>query len=212
MVNELQLRQELVRIGKLLHSKGFVAGTDGNISCRLDDNRILITPSGRPKGMLDPDELVILDKGGSQLMGTGAPSSEFKMHLAIYNKDQDAMAVVHAHPPVTTAYSVAGKYFHADILPEGIIVLDNIAWIEYATPSTDDLPALIEPHLPDSDIFILKQHGVTASGKSLEEAYLKIETCEHQALIYFYASLLGDPNRLKPDEVEKIRTIFRKKK
>jgi L-fuculose-phosphate aldolase len=122
------------------------------------------------------------------------------------------MAVVHAHPPVTTAFSVAGKHFHADILPEGIIILDNIAWIEYATPSTDDLPALIEPHLPGSDIFVLKQHGVTASGKSLEEAYLKIETCEHQALIYFYASLLGDPNRLKPDEVEKIRTIFRNKK
>jgi L-fuculose-phosphate aldolase len=211
MDNELQLRQELVRIGKLLHTEGFVAGTDGNISCRLGDDRILITPSGGPKGMLDPDELVILDKGGSQLTGTGAPSSEYKMHLTIYNYDHNAMAVVHAHPPVTTAFSAAGKYFHADILPEGIIVLDNLAWIEYATPSTDDLPALMEPYLPGSDIFVLKQHGVTASGKSLEEAYLKIETCEHQALIYFYASLLGQPNRLKPDEIEKIRTIFGKK-
>ncbi len=200
-----------MRIGKILHGNGFVAGTDGNISCRLNNDRILITPSGRPKGCLNPEELVVLDSGGSKLMGAGSPSSEYKMHLAIYNNDHDAMAVVHAHPPVTTAFSVAGKHFHADILPEGVIVLDNIAWIEYATPSTDHLPNLMEAHLPGSDIFVLKQHGVTASGKTLEEAYLKIETCEHQALIYFYASLLGQPNRLKPDEVEKIRTIFRKK-
>jgi L-fuculose-phosphate aldolase len=211
MQDEFQLRQEIVRIGKLLHNKGFLAGNDGNNSCRIERDKILITPSGRPKGMLEPDELVVLDMGGSKLMGTGAPSSEYKMHLAIYNNDHDAMAVVHAHPPVTTAFSVAGKHFHADILPEGVIVLDNIAWIEYATPSTDDLPRLMEAHLPGSDIFVLKQHGVTSSGTTLEEAYLKIETCEHQALVYFYASLLGTPNRLKPDEVEKIRTIFGKK-
>lgn len=211
MDNENQLRNEIARIGQKLYAKGLLAGTDGNISGRLDDNTILITPSCHPKGELDPDEMVILDLDG-KVMGNGKPSSEYKMHLLLYNELSHINAVVHAHPPVTTAYSVAGQSFPIDILPEGIIVLQKMAWVDYGTPSTGELPDQIAKHLPDADIFVLKNHGVTTVGKNLEEAYLKLETCEHQAKIALYSNLLGEPNRLGQKEVDKMAKLFNLKK
>lgn len=211
MDKDTPLRQEIVWIGQKLHERGFISGTDGNISCRLDENRILITPSGRPKGDLEPEELVIIDNKGTVISGQSEPSSEYRMHLAIYKLDKKAQAVVHAHPPITTAFSVAGQTFPSDLLPEGVIALGKMVWIEYATPSTEDLPDLMRSHLPGAEVFVLKSHGVTAKGKTLEEAYLKMETCEHQAKTYFYARLIGEPHRLDPEEVRKIRSIYGKK-
>ena len=207
MKSEDNLRKEIVRIGQKLYNKGLLAGTEGNLSCRLDEETILITPSGRPKGELLAEEIVVLDLQGA-VRGRGSPSSEFKMHLLLYNKLPDINAVVHAHPPIATAYSVAGQQFPIDILPEGVIILKNMAWVEYATPSTDDLPRQIEKHLPSADIFVLKNHGVTSVGKSLEKAYLKLETCEHQAKICLYSQLLGTPQRLGSMEIERLKKIF----
>jgi L-fuculose-phosphate aldolase len=207
MEKEKQLRNEIVRIGQKLYAKGLLAGTDGNISCRLNDNTILITPSGRPKGELDPDEMVILNLDG-KVTGNGKPSSEYKMHLLLYRRLPDITAVVHAHPPITTAYSVAGQDFPIDILPEGIIILHKMAWVDYGAPSTDELPDQIDKHLPGADIFVLKNHGVTTVGKSLEEAYLKLETCEHQAKIALYSRLMGGAKRLGPEEIDKLLKLF----
>lgn len=211
MNNEKQLRDEIVRIGQKLYAKGLLAGTDGNISARLDDNTILITPSGRPKGELKPDEMVIIDLDGKPT-GDGKPSSEYKMHLLLYRELSEIKAIVHAHPPVTTAYSVAGQSFPIDILPEGIIILKNMAWVDYGAPSTDELPDQIAKHLPGSDIFVLKNHGVTTVGKNLEEAYLKLETCEHQAKIAIYSHLLGGAHRLGAGEIKKLEKLFNPKK
>lgn len=204
-------RQEIVWVGQNLHAHGLISGMDGNISYRLDENRFLITPTGRPKGELEPGELIIIDNEGNLVEGDSSPSSEYKMHLAIYRMDKKARAVVHAHPPITTAFSVAGQKFPADLLPEGVIALSNMVWIDYATPSTEDLPYLMSKHLPDADIFVLKSHGVTTTGETLEEAYFKMETCEHQAKTYFYARLIGEPQTLPPDEVQKIQSIYGKK-
>lgn len=207
MDNEKRLRNEIVRTGQKLYAKGLLAGTDGNISARLDNDKILITPSGQPKGELEPDEMVVIDLNG-EVIGDGKPSSEYKMHLLLYNRLPEINAVVHAHPPVTTAYSVAGQSFPIDILPEGIIVLQKMAWVDYGTPSTDELPDQIAKHLPKADIFVLKNHGVTTVGKSLSRAYLNLETCEHQAKIALYAHLLGGANRLGPEEVDKLAKLF----
>jgi L-fuculose-phosphate aldolase len=207
MENEKHLRNEIVRIGQKLYAKGLLAGTDGNLSCRLDKNAILITPSGRPKGELDPDELVVLNLDGKTI-GRGKASSEYKMHLLLYQRLPEINAVVHAHPPITTAYSVAGQSFPIDILPEGIIVLHKMAWVDYGTPSTDELPDQIDKHLPGADIFVLKNHGVTTVGQSLEEAYLKLETCEHQAKIVLYSRLIGSAKRLGPEEIDRLKNLF----
>lgn len=211
MDKDTPFRQEIVWVGQNLHARGLISGMDGNISYRLDDKRILITPSGRPKGDLAPEELVIIDHEGNLISGDSSPSSEYRMHLAIYHLDKRACAVVHAHPPITTAFSVAGQTFPMNLLPEGVIALSNMVWIEYATPSTDDLPELMSKHLPDADIFVLRNHGVTTTGETLEEAYLKMETCEHQAKTYFYALLIGEPHGLDLEEINKIRSIYGKK-
>ncbi len=208
MDREKQLRNEIVRIGRKLYSKGFIAGSDGNISCRLESDSVLITPSGKAKGELGPDDMVVVGTDGTFLRGDSKPSSEYRMHLLLYQRLEHIHAVVHAHPPVITAYSVAGKKIATDILPEGIIMLDKLAWVEYGTPSTDDLSLKMEKYLPESDIFVLANHGATSAGANLDQTYNKLETLEHQARIYLYSTLIGEANSLPPAEVEKIRKLF----
>jgi L-fuculose-phosphate aldolase len=207
-MNERQLRDDIVRIGQKLYAKGFVAGTDGNISARLTNDRYLITPSGCPKGDLNPDQLIIIDTDGKVISGDGKPSSEYKMHLLYYNELDNINAVVHAHPPVTTSYSVSGKRFKTDILPEGILVLRNLAWVEYGTPSTDDLPLNIAKYLPHSDIFVLENHGLTTISANLQDAYMKLEATEHVARINLYSELLGGAQSPGKDELSKIMKVY----
>ena len=192
MNNELKLRSEIVDFGHKLHRAGFIAGADGNLSCRLENGHILITPSGVSKGELDPQQLLIIDVDGNLISGPGCPSSESKMHTIIYRHCPQVKAIIHAHPQITTAFTMAGRKFSTKSLPEGIISLSNLVWLDYATPSTEDLPALFAPHLPHADIFILKQHGVTCAGTGLAEAFMKLETVEHVARTSFYAAMLGE--------------------
>lgn len=210
MNTELKLRSEIVRFSQKLHQAGFIAGADGNLSCRLNDGNILITPSGVSKGDLNPDELIIIDPDGNLIAGAGRPSSESKMHTIIYRHCPHVQAIIHAHPQITTAFTMAGRKFSTKSLPEGIISLSHLVWLDYATPSTEDLPALFRPHLPQADIFILKQHGVTCTGVDLGKAFGKLETVEHVARTGFYASQLGRVEDLPDDEIERIKLLFKK--
>jgi len=210
MNNEAKLRAEIVCYGQKLHQARFIAGADGNLSSRLDNNTILITPSGKSKGYLEPQELLIIDLQGNLIKGDGQPSSEYKMHTVIYQHCPDIGAIIHAHPQITTAYTMADRKFTTEALPEGIISLSNLVWLDYATLSTEDLPALFEPHLPRAFIFILKQHGVTCAGADPEQAYQKMETVEHVARTCFYAGMLGEVKNLPEDEIERIKALFKK--
>lgn len=210
MNKEAKLRKEIVRYGQKLQQARFIAGADGNLSGRLDNDTILITPSGKSKGYLEPQELLIIDLEGNLIKGDSKPSSEYRMHTVIYQHCPDIGAVIHAHPQITTAYTMADKKFSTKSLPEGIISLSNLIWLDYATPSTEDLPALFEPYLPQADIFILKQHGVTCAGSDPEQAFQKMETVEHVARTCFYAGRLGEVENLPKDEIERIKALFKK--
>lgn len=184
------LRGEMVRICRKLSAKGLIAAADGNVSCRAGENLLLITPSGRSKEAVGPPELLLVDFEGNALEGEGKPSSELRMHLLAYRRRPDVNAVVHAHPSMLTALTLAGLPFQADALPEVWLTIGPVPTAPYATPCTAEVPESIMPFIDRHRAILLERHGSITLGKDLDEAYMRLEKLEHAAHSLFYAHLL----------------------
>ena len=206
MEKETVYREELIRICRKLEERGLIAAADGNVSCRLEGERLLITPSGVPKGELRPLDLLVTDLQGKVLRGQSKASSEIRMHLAAYEKRPDIHAVVHAHPPLLTAFTVAGIPFGADVLPEVWLTIGAVPTAAYATPSTPEVPDSIEPFFAGHQAILLERHGSLTLGRTLQEAYLRLEKLEHAAHTLFYSYLLGQrmPSPLSESALAKL--------
>lgn len=196
----------IARVCARLYERGLVAGPDGNVSVRLDDGSILVTPSGMSKVDVRPDDLVVVNIEGGVIAGDRRPSSELPMHLRIYQRRPDVRAVVHAHPPTATGFAVAGESFVAPVLPEVILQMGTVPLLPYATPGTDAVPDGFEPYLGDHDAFLLANHGATTLGATLELAHQRMESLEHAARILLTARLLGIVNELSEAEVRALRS------
>lgn len=208
--DEFHLRQEIVKIGQLMYQKGLISASEGNISARLDSGRILITPSGLHKGLMAPEQILVIDEMG-QVLGprTGAtrtlkPTSELPMHLEAYRQRPDIGAVVHAHPPITIALSLAGIPLGDCLIPEAIVLLGMIPTTAYATPSSDENMYAIRNLIPYHDAIVLQRHGSLTVGESPMQAFMRLETVEQTARIGFMLAQLGVTNPLPPHEVEKL--------
>lgn len=204
------LRQEIVRIGRLMHQLEFIDGSAGNISVRLDSTHILTTPSGLPKGFLEPDQLIVVNMQG-QLSGPQPaaadnlrPTSELLMHLEVYRRRPDVNAVVHAHPLTAVALSVAGIPLTDCIIPEAVVFLGTVPTTPYATPSSAENQQAIAGLIEDHDAIVLAHHGSLTVGRTLLEAYQRLETLEHSAKIIAMARLLGGAPALPPAQVVKL--------
>jgi len=204
MVTERKHREEIVRFGRMLHDRGLVAATDGNLSVRLDENRILVTPTAMSKGMMKASDMVVVDMEGRRLKGRRHVSSEIGMHLLIYRLRPDVHGVVHAHPPTATGFAACGVALTEPLVCEVVIGLGSIPLARYGTPGTPELADALQPLVPDFDAILMKNHGVVAYGKDLSCAYMKMETVEHFAKIAFVAHMLGQKEPLNQQEVEKL--------
>jgi L-fuculose-phosphate aldolase len=198
----------MVRVGRLMWERGYVAATDGNLSARLGSNRLLVTASGLSKGFLSVDDLVVTDLGGEPLASYKnrgqRPSSEVLLHLEVYHQRPDVEAVVHAHPPLATAFSIAGVSLARCVIPEVVVSLGRIPTAEYATPGTMDVPESIGPAIRDHDAIILAHHGSLTVGGSLWEAYMRLERVEQAAQITLAAQQLGQVRTLSAGDVERL--------
>jgi L-fuculose-phosphate aldolase len=209
-VTEHELREEMIRIGRLMWERGYVAATDGNLSARLAGDRILVTGSGLCKGFLVADDLLVIRANGDLVSHAAAwgrdqqPSSEISMHLEVYRQRPDVSAVIHAHPPLATAFSIAGVSLARCVIPEVIVALGAIPTAGYATPGTDEVPASIREAIQDYDAILLAHHGSLTVGSTLWEAYLRLEKVEHTAQITLAAQQLGRVRTLTPEAVRKL--------
>lgn len=194
----------IMSIGKRMYQRGLIAATDGNLSIKISKTQIMVTPSGVCKGMLARGDLVIVDISGKKVAGRREPTSELRMHLRAYQLRDDIGAVAHAHPPYATAFAVAGRPLDKCVLPEIIITIGSVPLAGYGTPSTEEVAKSIEQVLPRCDAFLLKNHGVMAVGRTLLEAYHKLEMVEHLAKITFIATQIGGVETLSAEEVEKL--------
>jgi L-fuculose-phosphate aldolase len=211
MSNPPQLKQDIVRICQMLHRKNYLAATDGNVSVRLGD-RLLITPSGVNKGLMEADQVLTVDLRGQVLEGEGRPSSEIRMHLLAYELRPDVAAVVHAHLPYATGCTLAGIDLLEPILPEVVITLGGIPTAPYATPGTPEVPAAIRDFIQEYDAILLSRHGAMTVGRDVMDAYNKMEKLEHTARVVLAARLQGPVAPLPAAEVEKLRRLGEKYK
>ncbi len=201
---------EIVATGAKMYSKGFVAATDGNLSVRLDKNRILTTPSGVSKGFLEEKDLIVVDMSGRKLAGNSDPSSELRMHLRIYELRPDVCAVVHAHPPIATALTIAGISLEEPVIPEVVITMGKIPLAPYATPTTQEVPDSLKDLILSHDAILLERHGAVTVGKSLESAYCKLEKLEHCAQIIALAHQLGSVRPLSSSQIDSLLAVRQK--
>jgi L-fuculose-phosphate aldolase len=207
MATESSLRSDIVEVGRRMYARGYTASNDGNISVRLDTNRLLMTPKGVAKGFMSPDMMCITDLEGRKLQGDRDPSSEMLMHLEVYRQRPDVQAVVHAHPPTATGFAVAGIPLTRAVLAEVLTTLGSIPIAEYATPSTNELPAAVRKFIKAHDGMLLANHGALTVGADLFAAYFKMETIEHFAKISLVARMLGRENLIAREEVERLQGL-----
>ena len=200
-------RELIAEFGRRMYQNGYVPGTDGNLSCRVAENTILITPTGVEKGYLRPEELILIDFEGTLISGDNRPSSEMLMHLFVYKNRSDIAAVCHAHPPYATAFSIVGKKLPENILPEVILSIGDIPLTDYAPPGTDAVPESLKEYIRDHCAFILRNHGVLTIGRNLQESFNRMETVEHYAKIFYISQGTGKINNLDNSEVERLRKI-----
>jgi L-fuculose-phosphate aldolase len=201
---EREYRQDIVEIGRLVYQKGWVAANDGNITIRLDQDRLLATPTGVSKGMMHPDDLIICDYQGNKIQGRKERTSEIAMHLKIYEMRPDIRAVVHAHPPVATGFAAAGKPLNLALLPEVIIGLGCVPLADYGLPGTPELTEPMLPYIPKYDAILMGNHGAVCYGEDVYKAFFRMETMEHFARIALVAELLGGAKVLPKVEVDKL--------
>ena len=201
---EAALRAELVETCRRLHARDLIGAGEGNVSVRLGADRVLVTPSGANKGYLAPGDLVVVDGAGAVVAGAGRASTELRMHLAAYAARPDVLAIVHAHPLTAVALTVAGAPPPDDLVPEAAVTLGRIGLAPFATPGTDELPAVLAPLLPRHDVILLARHGALALGRSLAEAFDRMETLERVARIALAARAAGSCEPLPADAIEKV--------
>ncbi|HEX67732.1 MAG TPA: class II aldolase/adducin family protein [bacterium] len=213
-LGESELRELIVEVGKRLWVRRFVAANDGNISVRLNEKEILCTPRNVSKGFMTPDIIIKVDITGKVLSSLPSyePSSELKLHLAVYKEREDVNAVLHAHPPYSTSFAVAGIPLDKYVLPETIIMLGSVPIAPYGTPSTDELVASIKPFIKEYNAVLLANHGAVTWGEDLMDAYFKMETLEHSAEIIFHSHQLGRMNVLPQEQVKKLFKLKEKYK
>lgn len=209
--NEQKIREEICLVGRRLHQKNFLAACDGNISFRLSDDRILMTPTGVSKGFLSPEDLCAVDLEGQ--VKEGSPSGEMPMHLEVYRLSPLARAVVHAHPPYAIAWSVARpnlKELPAECLSEVILATGAIPFVPYARPGTSQMAEQLRPFLPHHRALILSRHGALAWGESLTEAVNGMERVDHSAQILWLAEQMGGLSPLPEEEIKYLKSIRKK--
>jgi L-fuculose-phosphate aldolase len=203
-MSEHESRLEILRFGKMLHERGLIAATDGNISVRLNEFSVLITPTCISKGMMSTEDLVVVDLHGRRLSGFRDVSSESAMHMTIYRMRPDIGAVVHAHPPTATGFAACGLPLDQALISEVLLSLGDVPLACYATPGTSELSQSLEPFIPDHDAVLMANHGVVTYGVDLTQAYLNMETVEHFAKIALVVRQLGCEHPLGADQVSKL--------
>jgi len=195
---------------RLAWEKGLIAAKDGNVSVRLDDGHLLVTPAGQTKGDLAPSDLVVTDLRGRPFDGPARPSSEVAMHCAVYAERPDVHAVIHAHPPCAVAHTIAGVPLEP-LMPEALVELGRVVTLPFTLPGSDAVPEAVRGPVRAADVLMLSRHGSLCTGPDLRTAYHRLEVLEHTARISLYARQLAPDvaplgrdvqARLRPDLAE----------
>ena len=205
-------RRDLVEVCARMHERGYIVSGDGNVSVRIGDRRLLVTPSGKRKGFLKPADMVLCDLDGAPVRGEKSrPSSEIAMHVTVYQERPEINSVVHAHPPCTIAHTVAGISLAAPLMPEAFCELGEILTLPYTTPTTSQVPEALRVPVRTHCAIIMERHGSITIGPSLNVAYDRLEILEHVAKISMMSRVLsptGKVEGLSEDKLQQLRAFL----
>lgn len=195
---EHAIRREVSEVSQLVWERGWVANHDGNVTARASPGRIVATPTGLSKRVIDREMLLIVDERGRVVRGRLRPFSELGMHLTVYRARPDVGAVLHAHPPYATARGLACAAIPS-FLPEAVVSIGaETPVVPLAMPGKPSEDAL-EPFVRIYDAVLVAGNGVFTWGDDAEQAFLRMELVEHLARI---AHIAGAPPTLPADMVE----------
>jgi len=207
---EHRLRKEIIDTTRICVDYGLIRSSEGNISVRLTKDRYLVTPSGIYKRRMKPKHLLIVDQEGKKVKGKRdlPPSSEIQLHLEVYRQREDVNAVFHAHPPYSTALTIAGIPFPSDVIPEVIVLLGEVPTAPYATPGTQELALTIREPIKNHNAVLMQNHGSVTVGRTLEEALIALESMEHAAHLYYLARTMGRVMPLSEENLKRLRETW----
>lgn len=189
---DLHVIQDIIDVAKRLDDKGLVNAFEGNVSVKKD-GYLYVTPSGKSKVTLTPEKICVFDETGKQISGIYEPSSELKMHRAVYEMRDNIGGVVHAHPAFLTAYAMCGKPLESKCHAEMIWDHKVIEVAPYGRPGSDDIYKGVKPILDKGrDLLLLANHGVLSVGTDVFAALNKLESVENAAKILTIAKIVGD--------------------
>jgi L-fuculose-phosphate aldolase len=209
LIGDDEACEAILETGRRMYAKNFVAANDGNISCRVDGDAIWATPTGVSKGYMRTDQLVKLTLDGDVLRtGDLRVSSEIKMHLRLYQENLAINAVTHAHPPVCTSFAIAGRSLDRAVYPEALVNLGVVPCVHYEKPGSSGIPDSVAPYCRDYNSVLLANHGALTWGSSLTEAFFRLESLEHYALILLYTGyIIGEENTLSRSQLDEVIRI-----
>ena len=195
---DAQAKAAILDAGRKIYQRGLVAANDGNLSVRVGENALWVTPTGVSKGSMTEEMLVKLDLDGNLLEGVRKPSSETKMHLRIYQEDPLVRAVVHAHPPAATAFAAAGLPLDRPVLQEAVVQLGTVPVAPFALPGSQGVADSVAPYCRRYRALLLEYHGAVTWGDSMEQAHYRLECLEQLATVTLHLRTLGC-DRQMPD-------------
>ncbi len=203
-MREDQLREEICEIGRRMYQRQFCAANEGNISVRLDRERVLCTPTLHCKGFLKPDDLCLVDLDGNQLAGQNQRTSEILLHLQIYKNREDVDSVVHCHPPHATAFAITGEPIPSGLLPEPEIFLGEVPTAPYVLPGTLAFAESIMPFVLRTNVIVLANHGVVSYGMGLERSYWLTEILDAYCRVLINTRALAPPRYFSGEQMREL--------
>ena len=201
-------REAIVAMGKELIERKLVAGSWGNISVKIADGVYAVTPSGRGYANQDPKDIVIIDNACSTLDGELTPSSESKLHTAIYKACPEAKAIIHTHSIYASALAAMRKPVPAIIEDIVQIIGGRVNCAEYALPGTQELADNAVAALNGRKAVLLANHGAVCWGKSLEDALIVSEILEKAAQITIICQSCGGAVELSSEDAEVMHSFY----
>jgi L-fuculose-phosphate aldolase len=204
-------RQALAEVSQRMHARGYIVANDGNVSVRIGESKLLVTPSGARKAFLKAADMVLCDLRGRPVAGEKRrPSSELPMHLAVYEERPDVNAVVHAHPPCAVAHTIAGVSLAVPLMPEAFCALGDVLTLPYTTPTTEQVPDALREPIRTRVALMMARHGSITVGATLDQAYDRLEVLEHTARISMFSRVLGGkaPEGLDERQLEELRIFL----
>lgn len=197
-LRKAELASEIVRVGQILYAQKLIVAGEGNISVRLDADLLLLTPSRVCKGFLQSEDLICVNLAGEVVTSFNKqkPSTELGLHLQVYKARPDVQAIIHAHPPMAVATTLAGRALATDLLPEMFLTLGVVPTAPYAVTGTPEMAKTIEMLIPQFNALLLAHHGALTFGENLPKALRRMEQIEQCATILLAAQQLGGPQPL----------------